>query len=47
MKGDARWERWLAKGQAHDERVRDRVRLVAMSLVSLIALGLAVALTVR
>ena len=47
MKGDPRWKRWIAKGDAHDARLRDRVRVVGMSLVSLIALGLAVALTVR
>ena len=46
-KGDPRWERWIARGHAHDARLRNRVRVVGVSLVSLIALGLAVALAVR
>ena len=47
MKGNAHWERWLEKGHAHDARVRYRARFVTISLASLIALGLAIGLTVR
>jgi hypothetical protein len=41
------WDRWLAKGYAHDAGVRYRVRAAAVAIGSLIALGLAIALTVR
>jgi hypothetical protein len=47
MKADARWDRWLAKGYAHDASVRYRVRVAAVAFGSLVALGLAIALTVR
>ena len=38
-KSDAQWERWLAKGHAHDAAVRRRVRVVTVSVCSLLALG--------
>ncbi|AMY11898.1 hypothetical protein LuPra_05166 [Luteitalea pratensis] len=47
IKRDARWQRWLAKGYAHEAGVRYRVRLVTLSIGALIALALAVALTIR
>ena len=47
MKADARWQAWVAKGQAHDDRVRYRARLIILAIASLTAVGLAVVLTVR
>lgn len=47
MKSDARWQAWVAKGRAHDDRVRYRVRQMVLAITSLIAIGLAVLLTVR
>jgi hypothetical protein len=44
-KSDARWQQWIAKGQARDARTRYRVRTLAISIASLVALALAVALT--
>ena len=46
-KNDAQWQQWIAKGHAHDDRLRQRVRLILVSMASLIAVALAVALTVR
>jgi hypothetical protein len=47
MKADARWKAWVAKGKAHDDRLRYRVRLLMLAIASLVAVGLAVMLTVR
>lgn len=44
--GDARWQRWIEKGHAHDARVRHRLRVVALALASLVALGSAILLTI-
>ena len=44
-KSDARWQQWIAKGQARDARVRSRARVVAISIGSLLAFALAIALT--
>lgn len=46
-KHDARWQQWIAKGHAHDARVRQRARVVAITAGSLVAFGLAIALTFR
>ena len=43
-KRDARWDRWLAKGRAHDADAQYRARLVAILVASIIAVGLAVTL---
>lgn len=44
-KRDTRWQQWIAKGQARDVRIRHRVRVVAISIGSLVAFALAIALT--
>jgi hypothetical protein len=42
--GDERWERWVAKGQAHDRDVKHRAFVLMMLIASTVALGLAVTL---
>lgn len=45
MKGSERWQQWIDKGERHDARRRERFRLVAWTLGSLLALASAMALT--
>ena len=43
-KGDERWEQWVAKGVAHDADVRHRAKVLAVLLVSTVAVVLALTL---
>ena len=43
-KGDERWEQWVAKGVAHDADVRHRGKVLAVLLVSTVAVVLALTL---
>ena len=43
-KGDERWEQWVAKGVAHDADVRHRAKVLAVLIVSSVALVLALTL---
>jgi hypothetical protein len=43
-KGDERWEQWMAKGVAHDADVRHRAKVLAVLLVSTVAVVLALIL---
>ena len=43
-KGDERWERWVAKGVAHDADVRHRAKVAAGLLASSAAVVLALIL---
>ena len=39
-KGDDRWERWVAQGVTHDADVRHRAKVLAVPIVSTVALVL-------
>jgi len=43
-KSDERWERWVAKGVAHDADARHRAKVLGVLVLSSIALVLAVTL---
>jgi hypothetical protein len=43
-KVDERWERWVAKGVAHDDDARHRAKILGVLILSTVALTLAVTL---
>ena len=43
-KGDERWDQWVAKGVAHDADVRHRGKVLAVLVVSTVAVVLALTL---
>jgi len=44
IKGDERWDRWAAKGVAHDDDARRRAKVIGVLVLSTIALVIAVTL---
>lgn len=46
-KRDDRWERWVAKGEAHDREVKHRVQVTSVVIASTAAIALAVTLAFR
>ena len=43
-KGDERWERWVAKAEAHDADARQRTQVLGILVISTVAVALAVTL---
>ena len=46
-KGDARWQQWIARGEAQDRATRQRARRVAILVGSTILLWLSATWTLR
>lgn len=44
LNADERWERWAAKGVAHDDDARRRAKVIGVLVLSTIALVVAVTL---
>ena len=46
-KGDQHWQRWIAKGEARDRDVENRVRVVGLAIASSVAIWFAATWSLR